>query len=51
MGERCYKDGDGQPRTVRKLMGSRNEIPAVLGFIAATQVGQKAKREKQEEER
>lgn len=50
MRERYKKDGRGQLRTVRQLMGSRRAIPAVPGFIAATRVGQRAQRQEQEVE-
>lgn len=42
MHERCEKEGEGQLRMVRQLIGSRKDTPAVLDFIAATQAGRRA---------
>lgn len=56
MHKRWEEKGGGGSKTVKQLMGSRKVTSAVLGFIAATRAGQRAKRlenktEKQEIER
>lgn len=50
MQRRCKKDGGGQHRTLRQLMGPRKATLEVLGIIAATRVGQRTKKQKQEKE-
>lgn len=47
MPEKCEKDGVGNPRIVRQLLGSRKATPAVLEFIRAMRAGQRV--QKQEE--
>lgn len=49
--KKCEEDGGKKPRIVRQLIGVRKATPAVLGFIAATQVGHRALRKEQEVER
>lgn len=48
MHEKCEKDGRGNLRTDRQVLGLRKATPAVLGFIWATRSGQRT--QKQEED-
>lgn len=44
MRKKCEDESGGKPRTARQLMSSRKTTPKVLGFIAATGVGQRGKK-------
>lgn len=44
MGEKCEEERGARLRTVRQLMDSRKETPAVLNFIAATLARQRTQR-------
>lgn len=48
MHEMCAKNGGGNPGKVRQLICSRMASPKLLDFIAATQVGKRARRQEQE---
>lgn len=45
MRKRCKEDRGGELGIVRQLISSRRATPAVLGVIAATRAGRKARRE------
>lgn len=48
MPQRWKEDGDGEPRIVKQLIGSRKATPALIGFLAATGVVQRTQRQQQE---